>query len=72
MISPVLWQGQKDLNPRHAVLEWMLEQPTRSGEGPVLPGFRCRFGAAGNLELIRSDNTKFNLDKTIDKHKKMR
>ena len=20
-----LWQGQKDLNPRHAVLEWVLE-----------------------------------------------
>ena len=19
------WQGQKDLNPRHAVLEWLLE-----------------------------------------------
>ena len=29
----------RSLTPRHAVLEWMLEQPTRSGEGPVLPGF---------------------------------
>ena len=26
VFSPVLWQGQKDLNPRHAVLEWMWEE----------------------------------------------
>ena len=31
-----LWQGQKDLNPRHAVLEWMWKQRTESGEGTRL------------------------------------
>ena len=34
------WQGQKDLNPRHAVLEWMWEEAPRSGEGAVLGGSR--------------------------------
>ncbi|ANU55681.1 hypothetical protein A4V00_17605 [Hungateiclostridiaceae bacterium KB18] len=24
--GPYLWQGQKDSNPRHAVLEWMWEK----------------------------------------------
>ena len=37
-VSAGFWQGQKDLNPRHAVLEWMWKQRTRSGEGAVLPG----------------------------------
>ena len=40
VFSPVLWQGQKDLNPRHAVLEWMWEEAPRSGEGAVLGGSR--------------------------------
>ena len=48
----LFWQGQKDLNPRHAVLEWMWENTTGSREKPVLPGSRrklergwCWFGA---------------------------
>ena len=52
----LFWQGQKDLNPRHAVLEWMWENTTGSREKPVLPGFprksqrgRCWFGAAGKF-----------------------
>ena len=51
---PVLWQGQKDLNPRHAVLEWMWESAPGSKEKADLPGSccksergRCWFGAAG-------------------------
>ena len=35
------WQGQKDSNPRHVVLEWMWESAARSREEPVLPDF-CR------------------------------
>ncbi len=31
----------RSLTPRHAVLEWMWEQTTRSGRGPVSPG-SCR------------------------------
>ena len=31
----------RSLTPRHAVLEWMWEQTTRSGRGPVFPG-SCR------------------------------
>ena len=27
----LFWQGQKDLNPRHAVLEWMWENTAESG-----------------------------------------
>ena len=27
--SWLFWQGQKDLNPRHAVLEWMWERHQR-------------------------------------------
>ena len=49
----LFWQGQKDLNPRHAVLEWMWEQTTGSGVRPVSPGScrksqngQCWFGAA--------------------------
>ena len=38
MFSPVFWQGQKDLNPRHAVLEWMWKQRKGRGERAVLPG----------------------------------
>ena len=38
VFPPGLWQGQKDLNPRHAVLEWMWNQRTRSRRGAVLPG----------------------------------
>ena len=52
VFPPGLWQGQKDLNPRHAVLEWMWKQHIRSGEGAVLSGFFresenewCWFGA---------------------------
>ena len=30
------WQGQKDLNPRHAVLEAMLKFISRSGFSPIL------------------------------------
>ena len=37
----------RSLTPRHAVLEWMLEQPTRSGEGPVLPVFFCKTKTCG-------------------------
>ena len=43
----------RSLTPRHAVLEWMWEQTTRSGRGPVLAGSRrksqrgwCWFDAA--------------------------
>ena len=32
-------QGQKDLNPRHAVLEWMWENAARSGGGAMFPRF---------------------------------
>ena len=32
----LFWQGQKDLNPRHAVLEWMWKQRTESGGGTRL------------------------------------
>ena len=35
------WQGQKDLNPRHAVLEAMLKFLSRSGFSPIL-GICCR------------------------------
>ena len=52
-VSAGFWQGQKDLNPRHAVLEWMWESAPGSGRGPVSPGScrkpergRCWFGAA--------------------------
>ena len=44
----------RSLTPRHAVLEWMWEQITRSREGPVSPNSRrksqrrrCWFGAVG-------------------------
>ena len=57
------WLGQlaterhwRSLAPRHAVLEWMWEQTTRSGRGPVSPGScrkpergRCWFGAASSF-----------------------
>ena len=50
------WQGQKDLNPRHAVLEWMWDNAYVSRKGAILPGsFRksgrgwCWFGAARNF-----------------------
>ena len=53
-VSAGFWQGQKDLNPRHAVLEWMWESTPGDREGPVLDGSRgqlpkerCWFGAAG-------------------------
>ena len=53
VFPPGLWQGQKDLNPRHAVLEWMWASAPGSGRGPVSPGScrkpergRCWFGAA--------------------------
>ena len=36
VFPPGLWQGQKDLNPRHAVLEWMWKQRTESGGGTRL------------------------------------
>ena len=36
VFPPGLWQGQKDLNPRHAVLEWMWKQRTESGGGTWL------------------------------------
>ena len=52
VFPPGLWQGQKDLNPRHAVLEWMWKRRTGSGGGAVLPNSssqpekqRCWFGA---------------------------
>ena len=35
------WQGQKDLNPRHAVLEAMLNFLSRSGFSPIL-GICCK------------------------------
>ena len=35
------WQGQKDLNPRHAVLEAMLNFLSRSGFAPIL-GIYCQ------------------------------
>ena len=54
-IPDFFWQGQKDLNPRHAVLEWMWKRRTGSGGGAVLPNSssqpekqRCWFGAMGN------------------------
>ena len=56
VFPPGLWQGQKDLNPRHAVLEWMWKQTTGSRERPVLPGSPeqvpkewCWFGATGKF-----------------------
>jgi hypothetical protein len=56
---PVLWQGQKDLNPRHAVLEWMWESAPGSEEGSVLPDFLdksetgwCCFGAVGKIGTV--------------------
>ena len=52
----LFWQGQKDLNPRHAVLEWMWEDAPGSGEWTELPGYSeqvpkewCWFGAARNI-----------------------
>ena len=49
----LFWQGQKDLNPRHAVLELMWESALGNGEGTVLGGSPgqvtkewCWFGAA--------------------------
>ena len=35
------WQGQKDLNPRHAVLEAMLKFLSRSNFSPIL-GIYCQ------------------------------
>ena len=35
------WQGQKDLNPRHAVLEAMLKFLSRSDFSPIL-GICCQ------------------------------
>ena len=56
MLVSLFWQGQKDLNPRHAVLEWMWENAAGNGKGPMLHGFcrkagggRCWFGATGNF-----------------------
>ena len=56
VFPPGLWQGQKDLNPRHAVLEWMWESAPGSEEGTVLSSScrksqngRCWFGAAGKF-----------------------
>ena len=53
------WQGQKDLNPRHAVLEWMWESAPGSEEGSVLPDFLdksetgwCCFGAVGKIGTV--------------------
>ena len=37
VFSPVLWQGQKDLNPRHAVLEWMGGTQPEAGEARWCP-----------------------------------
>ena len=55
-VSAGFWQGQKDLNPRHAVLEWMWESAPGSEEGTVLSSScrksqngRCWFGAAGKF-----------------------
>ena len=41
VFPPGLWQGQKDLNPRHAVLEWMWKHHSESGGGAVSDG-SCR------------------------------
>ena len=56
MLVSLFWQGQKDLNPRHAVLEWMWESAPGSEEGTVLSSScrksqngRCWFGAAGKF-----------------------
>ncbi len=35
VVGPVFWQGQKDLNPRHSVLEWLL------GRSHANKGSRC-------------------------------
>ena len=55
-VSAGFWQGQKDLNPRHAVLEWMWGHGSGSEEGTVLSSScrksqngRCWFGAAGKF-----------------------
>lgn len=57
VFSPVLWQRQKDLNPRHAVLEWMWKNASERGEGAVLPNSRrkpererCWIGAVGKFQ----------------------
>ena len=49
----------RSLAPRHAVLEWMWEQITRSREGPVSPNSRrksqrrrCWFGATGQKTTL--------------------
>ena len=47
------WQGQKDLNPRHAVLEWMWEHTSKSGRKAVLPGSRRKSQTGGAGLVLR-------------------
>ena len=64
------WQGQKDLNPRHAVLEWMRKQRTGSEGGQVSPSSSrksqngwCWFGAAGKFsgpKRAKSNQAQYN------------
>ena len=61
----LFWQGQKDLNPRHAVLEWMWENTTGSKRGPVLPDSShksqnewCWFGAAKECSKTQRAQTR--------------
>ena len=76
---PVEMAGAEGLEPSARGFGVDVGKGRRSQERAVLtcsprqvPKERCWFGAGGNLEQIRSDNTKFNFDKIIDKHKKMR
>ena len=42
VLASLFLAGQKDLNPRHAVLEWMWKQRTRNRKGAALPGSPVR------------------------------
>ena len=49
VFPPGLWQGQKDLNPRHAVLEWMWEERTRERRRGNVAHF---FSQAGKQAML--------------------
>ena len=64
MLVSLFWQGQKDLNPRHAVLEWMWENAEGSGGGPVSPNSPrkpqrgwCWFGAVRKISGAKQAKT---------------
>ena len=63
----LFWQGQKDLNPRHAVLEWMWESAPGSKRTMLLTDFSrqaqkswCWFGAEKVADgILRNRNDIF-------------